>query len=370
MNLRIAVSVTAFAFTLACRGQETVVIGGGLAKARAADADHPAISPLKENYNRWKGENDLIDPPPAPADDEIRALCRSYAAQDDAGRAAARGKLGMDDFYSLLTFAQRESVFAMRTRDQAHVRDALTAAAMIDPEKIDERDLPLALFLVLHAAERIGTDSRKLFTDAARMANPGTAKWISQVAASPADRKDIRKSWGYDEVTTSHGLGFIQWGFQPYAPSSDLGQIAIEIGRTVDKDRYKTDIISIADGIPSVWFGREAKAEVEGLLRGLKGGATVNAGLRPGARAQTDDQIVIIFIEELQTPEAAQRLAEIASKRTRTPDLVTLAAARDRLFCLFIQRSIDETPAVETPESIKRFAEPIRLALERSHKKE
>jgi len=46
-----------------------------------------------------------------------------------------------------------------------------------------------------------------------------------------AGYRNLRSSWGYDEIETRDGIGFIGWGFEAYNPTIDLKKVAIKIGR-------------------------------------------------------------------------------------------------------------------------------------------
>lgn len=146
--------------------------------------DTTASRPIaaQTRYDRWTGDFDLVQPVEREADIALRILCRRYARRDDAERRWMRSAMSTNDLSTLMTFADRSAVFAMRDRQLAHVVDGLTALAMIDPGRIDPRDTPTGLTL-LHAARMLGSDPAPLFRAAANLADEQIAQ---SLAASPS----------------------------------------------------------------------------------------------------------------------------------------------------------------------------------------
>src|SRR5262249_26963862 len=105
-------------------------------------------SPIhKKRYTFVRCETSLIKPAPHPLDDTIASLCRKFVRSRQAQRQTLRASLSMDDFYTLLTFAHRAAVFALRDRGAVGVAagrrcavgvaDGLTGVAMIEAERVD-----------------------------------------------------------------------------------------------------------------------------------------------------------------------------------------------------------------------------------------
>jgi len=195
--------------------------------AAAAEAERKRLersdgdqSPMPETtYDRWRGELSLVNPRTGPLDAEIAAACRAFERTDNSDRAAARRSVSMDEFYTLLAFSRRAAVVAMRDRTIEHLRDGLTAITMIEADRVDFRDILVALSLIHHAAIRIGADSSLLFHDAAMRSEPAVARLINEFVTRPPEHQGLRDAWGHVEIETADGVGFVRWGFKP--PSWD-----------------------------------------------------------------------------------------------------------------------------------------------------
>ena len=345
-----------------------VVLGVELARAGANEERReaegpPGPSPLPDSsYNPWRGETSLIDPKEIGLDGDIREVVRRFAAEADSVRATLRASTSMDGFYTLLTFARRASVFAMRQRSVAWVTDGLAAVAMIEADRTDPRDILMALSVLYHAAGRVGADPNELFREAASISEPSVAELITQYASRPRDEKDLRSSWGLAEIETENGVGLIDWGFKEYHPTSDLGQVIMDIAELVAADKYQPESVSIAESLPAVWLTTKEDRSAEQLVERVRGGASLLANLRPEYNPDDEDQGLIIFLVEARDDRTAEALLGLSRKKALS-DYVMLGLAEGRLFCLAIQRSFNDAKPYETSESLARFSAGIAKIL-------
>lgn len=162
----------------------------------------------------------------------------------------------MDDLYTLLSYGKRAAVFALRERSAQPLIDGLRAIAMIEAERTDPRDILWTLALLHHAAERIGQEPERLFRDAASLAEPQVAQMLVDFPRQSASERDLKHSWGYEELSTPNGPGLIGWGFEEYDPTYDLKLVAVEIAHLLGLDRYQTDEVQIASDLPAVWLSQ------------------------------------------------------------------------------------------------------------------
>jgi len=250
----------------------------------------------------------VIDPRPEPLDDALRRLCATFRARP----AGLRNALTADDFYTLLAFARRAAVFAMRERDATWIADGLTAVAMIDDERVEPAALAPALGLLRHAAERIGADAGKLFAEASARATRSVARAFRSATFS-----------GWEEIAT----GFVRRDANEYHPRHDLLRIALEIRAVLDHDDYRVDDVVLATSLPEEWFDAPPRAA---------GVVTIGARHRDDPR-----QIAIAFV--------AEDAPKISPARS-------VAVEVDNVLCIL-------TASHETTESLQRFAEPLRSAL-------
>jgi hypothetical protein len=187
--------------------QGVYVIGREMAKAAEAEKrwrqQGIRESPLpKQVYDFWHGDRNLIDPAPNSLDDALREIAGRYASSDPQQRAAIRQSINMDGFYTLMTFGQRSAVFAMRERNADIARDGLIAVAMINQERVDFRDILMCLSFLYHAASRVGANADAMFRQTATLAEPGVGKQMVGFVEQTPTYRNLRSSWGYDEVET------------------------------------------------------------------------------------------------------------------------------------------------------------------------
>jgi hypothetical protein len=314
-------------------------------------------------YEPRIGEWELLNPRPSDLDSQIRNDCRTFAALPEAQRAEFTSAISLNEFYKLITFANRVAVFALRERDADLLQDGLTALAMIEARRTDFRDILSALALLHHTATRIGVDAASVFQKTANLAEPGTRGYLAGFALRDERYKNVRDSWGYLEVDTVFGKGFVRWGFKPYAPEVDLLATSMKVAAIIDADRYRTDFIELANCLPGVWLKTPETSSLDETLSRILGGATVTARLRPDQHAGAMSQQFTIFLIETDSTDSASALLNISQSK-RPKDYAMLGVAANRVFCLVIARSfVQGVDAFENGESLNRFLKPIQKAI-------
>lgn len=351
------------------RSRRAVVIGAQIAEADARDRLHrqqyahiPSPLPPRK-YHAEDNEMTLIDPQVVDLDGELRSICSRAIGFAEEERQDFRNGATIEDLYTLLNFARRSSVFALREHDEKWIQVALTAVAMIDAARVDERDLPLTLSLIHHGAERLELPTLQLFDAAAALAEPRTSEIIRSFVRQPPVDKDIQSSWGYQEIQGKERTGFVQRGLDEYEPTLDLLSVALAVRDAIARDRYQADV-TLATELPSVWFPKAARQGAEGILARSVAAASVNGSLHPDAHERADAQSLLIFIVETRSEQDAASLHALAA-RNAADEFATIALHREQLFALIVARSFEVgVPSFETRESIKRFEGPLRAALE------
>jgi hypothetical protein len=340
-----------------------------LFKASAAETEQQkpetnlGQSPMPNRvYDLWHGEGSLINPVKNSVDSQLSELCERFAKSDKTTRARIRAALTDDDFYTLLTFSNRSSVFAIRDPSAGHLINALRAIAMIRLEKIDPRDILRVLALIYHSAERTKQNPDKLFRDALTVSESKMSTlMVDFLKRSPQD-KDLRSSWGYDEVETKNGIGFIDREFAEYHPTYDLKLIAIELADVVAADKYEPDV-SVAANLPATWLETNDNILLNKTLPLVQAGASIFGRLRPEARPEQGGHILMIFLVEMADESAARTLLAI-SKNKRPTDYAMLGLAQGKLFCLIVARNfVAGVRSIETSESLSRFSDGISKVL-------
>jgi hypothetical protein len=355
-------------------GSDYVVLGAELAAAarqerrRKAKA-RPAKSPMPGlQYSFSRPEMCLLRPVPHPLDAKLTALCNRFAKCSEQKRAAMRSDISMKEFYTLLLFSHRAAVFAIREQSVAWVFNGLTAVAMIEAERVDWRDILVALGLLHHAATRVGLGADRLFREVATLAEPGTAQLLGDFRKRPQRGKRLA-AWGFEEVETGHGIGLIQGGFGRTKPTYDLVAVAIEMAEHLTTDRYQPSSIDFGAMMPRVWLESKDNNALENALEAFRTGVAIDAELRRTKGVKSGTQHFVVFLQEMRTEAAARQLLEIARKKKTGPgrgSFCKVELAAGRLFCLIIARSCwDGVPSYETQVSLARFATPFDDILRR-----
>lgn len=313
-------------------------------------------SPLPGGDYYIRGEElGLINPIPSDLDTNLRKTCDVFQKLPDQERNKFRRLISPYESYTLLTFARRSSVFALREQNADILEDSLIAISMIEAKRTDFRDILAALSLIYHSAVRINMDSDRAFYDAAQLAEPQVQEMIVGFTKRSADEKSISQSWGYREVKTKFGLGYVRWGFCKYNPETDLLDIAIKIATMIDNDNYNTTSIQIGTDLPDVWLKSEDSEGLETALKDITGGLTISAQLEKQHHSDAASQQFTVFIIELRHSESAKLLSYLAQAK-QPDDFCMLGTRVDRLFCLLITRSfVMGVSSFESGDSLLRF---------------
>ena len=348
---------------------EVYVIGQQQADAQAAEQRRLeeggfGPSPMPEGrYDPWHKASNLVKPATLPLDEQLNELCRRYAGNDDETRAQWRGAISKDEFYRLMAFSKRAAVFAMQEQNVADVNNGLTALAMIERERVDWRDILLSVSLLYHAAAKLTDQPDQLLEEAAALAEPNVSELLIGFSKRPPREKALRESWGYDEIETETGIGFIRRGFTDYDPTYDFKAIALDVFDLIGADAYRPGI-EIASSLPETWLSSVDDEALEQALQTVRAGMTISGRLRPEERPIEERQSLTIFIVEVRDSASAQVLLDL-SRRKEQRNGVMVGVASDRLFGLIIQRSpIMGIDPYETSSSLIRFSSGIEETFE------
>lgn len=373
--IALALGVGAYAVVLALlrrrRGKEVSVLGGHLAAVHSAEqcrkqsGDIPPSPVPPGAYDFWRGEQSLIDPVKTSLDSALRELCRSFAETAEESRTRMRRSISMEEFYTLIQFSNRAAVFAIREHGVDWVVNGLTAIAMIEQERTDFRDVLWALAVLYHSAKRSGVDPDALLRDAAAISEPGISELIGGFIRRPLADKVLQASWGYDEVTTSNGIGLIGRGYKRYAPNCDLKTVILEIAEYVTTDKYQPASVQIATELPAFWLASKDNRALDKILMAARGTASIHARLRPNEHPSYQSQMLLVVVVETEDDEAARSLLEMCVNK-KPSDYCMAGVSERRLFCLTVARSfVEGIESFETSESLSRFPRAISPILRR-----
>lgn len=331
-------------------------------RASAGESSMP-----RGKYEVRREELGLIKPKPDPYDDALAEMCRRYASADAQTRSRVRRSVGQKELYTLIGFAQREAVFGLRERSAGRLADGLTALAMIEEARVDERDMLVSLGLLDHSAVKMGADAGKLFRDAAALAEAGTSRLMLGFLGRAPEQKDLRAAWGYDEVETEAGVGFISFDFEKYDPTYDLKQVAVGVADLLVADKYDPSWVAVGSEFPRAWLKSGDDWRLERALSAVRAGAQVRAA----PRSRYASQMFAVFIVELADEASARDLLNL-SREKKYPHYnrgseSLIGVAEGRLFCLVVASShVVDAGSNETPESLGRFSEGLSEILRRA----
>jgi hypothetical protein len=247
-------------------------------------------------------------------------------------RSPDAGGFSIDDLYTLLLFAKRTALRAIRTGDAGAAQLAVDALALVDRNAIDiPRNLVDAESLVAYAVQRVASGH-----------------------ADPA----LARSAGLREVAGPDGPVLVEDGFQRYDPSCDLALLALRATALVDADvGYHAVDVTVADAIADVWL-RARDEPPRAALRGVTGCASVQ-GAPPFSRAvPSGTHFLLIYLAEAATEADAATIAGAAGVRHRGAAAVGVASGR--LCAIAIGASTPHgPPGPESAASLARFVPPF-----------
>ena len=343
-----------------------VVLGLELARATNAEAvvraDNPGVtSPLGAGYDPDRGEADLVRFAPNESDDLIAEFIDRLRSQSPAAQLQARTALTISDFYTLLLFANRCAVRAIRDGDPVRAATGLAGIALVDDDRVDWRDAVRATAFGMHALARAGGDLSEGVRVVRTLPHPELASLLEGIESSGS--APSLDEWGYVEITTSYGVGIAERGPDRFNPTFDVAGLAVAIADLLDRDVYRTSAITLGSKTPAVWFPELERLGVEKIMKKAPATATINASVRVGESSDGESQQLTVFLAQTKDADAARDLADWGSNNSATSHAF-VCASDDRLFALIIARSfVQGVPAMETTERLERFEAPLRAAL-------
>jgi hypothetical protein len=148
-----------------------------------------------------------------------------------------RSAMTDDDFYTLIFFARRSAVTALRANDFDTARLAMVALAVIDSARVDPRDILWAAAIARHTMHRVNptTEAARSISAAAELAEPDTAQLLRRFRT--VKDRDLRADWAMMDVRTPELTGFVEVGDR-----KDLGRSLDLLGASL----RLMDVVSLA----------------------------------------------------------------------------------------------------------------------------
>ena len=343
----------------------------GVEFARAAEADqawrrdlgNDAVSPIGAAYDFWRGETDLLRFVASDLDDRITGLVGHYSDSSPSAAPGMRDRLGLDDCYTLLTFAKRAAVRALRAGDPGPAVAGLAAIAMVEPGRVDRRDFLQPIGLLSSVLTHLEADTHGALGRVAALAEPELGEYLRSFRSRTEDLSE----WGYELAHTPAGIGLAENSHDTGDASVDLLDVGLSLAEVIDADSYRTSSVTLGSRMPGVWvWADEAHQERVSALDRVRAGLTIDARLRPDASPDAERQQFAVFVSEAADPSDAKHLSDWADESRGRVNHVGFGVHSGPLVCVLVARStLQGTPAFETAASIERFAEPFATALER-----
>ena len=327
-----------------------VELGGELAAAEAAERRHvsPGPSPIahlrypRETAALWRWTD-------RPEDDQIGAFVAGYSTADDVARARTRASLTMDDLYTILSYARRRALNAVRTGDRDMVAAAFDALATVEIERVDWRDVSVAAMLATYAAGHTGTGAAEAVAGAVRRAEPQVAEALAEIVQD--GEVDLAEECGCRLVDTPGGLVLFDDDLEAYAPRRDLVRPALAVAAAIEADgTYHADI-TIGTELPPVWVGGESDDRVAAALAGLTGCLSIQGEHASGAA----DDFLLTFVAEAASADDAALLVAAADRLPRERSVAAGVADGDLCVIVIAASAGAGGQTAETPETLARF---------------
>jgi hypothetical protein len=321
---------------------DDVFLGMELAVARVAEelrrANGSGLSPLRdvEYPNRADALWRWVD---APQDATVWTFVRAYT--DTADQARARASLTTRDFATLMTFARRCVLAALRNEDPGAAEAAFDALSAIDLARVDWRDVFTVASLASYAAQRVGLEADEVLARAVRWAEPRVAQILEHAVTSEID---LTGDWGYRELWTAAGPVLVEGAGEPAA--DDLLVRALGAAEVVETDGvYEVTDVGMANELPDAGH----------LLRGVKVHAEP-----PGVRFR--DFLLIVLADAVDERQAEAVAAAVP--RDTGDGVVRLGiAVRARCAVVMARSAVVGEPCMEDQQSLDRFRAPVMRLL-------
>jgi hypothetical protein len=268
----------------------------------------------------------------------------------------------MDDLYTVLLFAERRALAAIRTGDPRAVVDAFDAVSAIDIERVDWRDVVMAASLAAYSASHTAIAAGTAAAGAIGRAD----STVAEIMAEKVDlgEIDLAEECGYRVVTTVDGPVLFEDEDEPYEPDRDLVPIVVGIAAAVEQDRtYRVCGLSVGIDPPEFWVGADTNQPVAAALENLTGCASVDAEPVPGGTPDLSGHFLKLFVAEAATAQDAAAIAE-AANRTGSRSVV-IGVAAERLCVVGVAASTGTgEPSFENADTMARFRPMITALLD------
>lgn len=335
---------------------EAFVIGMPLAQAVEAQRQHDARqvrrrSPLADlryaeaECRLWRWTDSVLD-------SAIEAVVADFVRLAPSEREAMRDSLTLEDFYTLITFARRCVLSALRTDEADRMGVAFTAIAMVALARVDWRDVLVAIWLARYAGQRLNAPVADIAARVARLAEPETAKALLTDRNKPVK---LEEACGYREVVTPRGVALFNTSYAPFSPTADIAAIAFAAALALEAEGYAISNIQLATDLPLVWLNCDERSPLAKMVGGFSGCASISGVPTADPDLESSGQTLLVFIAEAASASDARDVA-LAAQGASDEERTMIGIASGRLCAVIIQRSfmVDTLP-LEDPVGLERL---------------
>ena len=339
-----------------------VVLGAELAAAHEAEKTRLSSrktgpSPLLgKAYDVERGDYDLSRVVQLPLDVDIEGLTKRFQSLDLEEKRSLMQSLSLEDNYTLISFAKRMAVRCLNQSSPELCGLGLMSLAMIDEARVDPRDVSWAAGLLNYVIGRWPDRALILFQRASAAATVGMQKLFETA------RQSTLEDWGYREIKTDSGVGLVESGWAPYAPTLDLANLAALVGDHVIADRYVATV-KVATELPSVWFEPNKREKAEKTLQRALGVASLHGVLRRSV-SERPNQMFVIWIAEMPASSDCAHLVSYVGPTADRNGRFAVAVTTGRLLALLVAGSFKQgTEPYESASTLSSLAERVRVFL-------
>ena len=298
-----------------------------------------------EYSTRAKYEINLINPVFNELDNQLFKLATELEQSSPTQRDNIQASMSSETSWTLVIFATRAAVFALRDEDPDKVRASFTMLAMA-LRRNDPRDIINAASKILYVAARLGVAVPTSLRDEVARSDLHVQQMIGKRFEKEADEYLNPRS--FREIQTRFGIGLVDRDRAPFEPESDLLEGAIEIVELVKSDKFYSSVSATIDSRKVHQPNRGAFSLV----------ARPDRDAHPDMRHQMFHMRLIEFPDEATLNQGQSLMGKANSSA------VNLKVSYQNLLFTAVARSfVKGVENVETNESLQRFAEPVQAIL-------
>jgi hypothetical protein len=288
-----------------------------------------------------------------PLDDAIGDVVREAASADLETWARLQDKLTAEDCSTLFAFADRRSALALRTGRDDFAAEAVEGLALIATRHVDPRDLTADF--PLFALRETSGDIDGLLAFAIGRSQPEMRNQFKARAKTKLSKLSLHVC-GRIEVSSRHGLGFMETWWRPAPRNVDLPTAAIAVADRIDDDgRYGVEDLTLS-ALPWVWFDPSQGEIIERRAGEIptSGCVSISASLKGTPRLS---HRFLVFLADFEDEAMARAVTDLARGASPKGDPRTAIRRGRRVLTVIGDWATARDGPAETQASLAPIAE-------------